>query len=77
MSQRQAKLGNIPLGLLEGWINGREALASCSPAFAMAAMRRAASLWASRTSGPGCSFFATSAIAVWATRREGSKELPP
>lgn len=50
MSQCQAKLGNIPSGLLEGWINGREALAGC----AVAGVRRAASLWASR-SEPGCS----------------------
>lgn len=50
MSQCQAKLGNIPLGLLEGWINGREALAGC----AVAGGRRAAPLWASK-SEPGCS----------------------
>lgn len=56
MSQCQAKLGNIPSGLLEGQINSREALTSCRPMFAMAGVCRAASFRASRRSEPGCSF---------------------
>ena len=55
MSQCQAKLRNIPSGLLEGWINGREALAGCSRTCAVAGVPRAASLRASSGSEPGCS----------------------
>lgn len=55
MSQCQAKLRNIPSGLLEGRVNGREALAGCSCTCAVAGVPRAASLRASRRSEPGCS----------------------